>query len=145
MKIIIFDYFRNYLSNSHQVCCADNPTIGRYDHCPSDDRDLHSRSQVCRSLDYFFNLQYLGQYLSYYIQTWHDGRLMHITYAHARLDDLELDLDFENVCKACPSSFFESLSLQRNCIYCQEKMALNQRVSVIDFLSHIKLYTALAT
>ena len=24
-----------------------------------------------------FNLQYLGQYLSYYIQTWHYGRLMH--------------------------------------------------------------------
>ena len=23
-----------------------------------------------------FNLQYLAQYVSYYIQTWHDGRLM---------------------------------------------------------------------
>ena len=30
----------------------------------------------CLKLDYFFNLQYLGQYLSYGVQTWHDGRLM---------------------------------------------------------------------
>ena len=44
-----------------------------------------------------FDLQYLGQYLSYYVQPWHDGRLMHGIYAHARFDDLELDLDFENV------------------------------------------------
>ena len=38
------------------------------------------------------NLQYLGQYLSYYIQTWHDGiRLMDAIYADARFDDLGLD------------------------------------------------------
>ena len=43
-----------------------------YDHCQSDDLDFHSRSQMCLKLDYFFNLQYLGQYLSCYIQTWHD-------------------------------------------------------------------------
>ena len=52
--------------------------------------------------DGFFNLQYLGQYLSCYIQTWHDGRLMHAM-AHllmlSRVDDLELDLDFETICK----------------------------------------------
>ena len=58
----------------------------------------HSRSQVHIKLN-FFDLQYL-RYLSYYIQTWHDGRLMHGIYAHARFHDL----DFENVCKACPSS-----------------------------------------
>ena len=27
-------------------------------------------------------------------------------YAHARFDDHELDLDFEHVCKACPSNDF---------------------------------------
>ena len=29
--------------------------------------------------------------LSYYVQTWHDGRLMDAIYAHARFDDLDLD------------------------------------------------------
>ena len=48
---------------------------GLYDHCQSDDLDLYSRSQV-RLKRLIFNLQYLGQYLSYCIQTWHDGRHM---------------------------------------------------------------------
>ena len=34
---------------------------------------------------------YIGQYLSYYIQTWHDGRLVDVICAHARVDDLGLD------------------------------------------------------
>ena len=38
-----------------------------------------------------FNLQYLGHYLNYSIQTWHDGRLMDVLYAHARFNDLDLD------------------------------------------------------
>ena len=38
-------------------------------------------------------MQYLGRYLSYYIQTWHAGR---------RMGGLELDLDFENVCTDSP-------------------------------------------
>ena len=58
-------HFRNCSSNAHQVWC---------DHCQSDDLPLHSRFQVR-----------LGQYLSYNIQTWHDGRLMDAIYAHARL------------------------------------------------------------
>ena len=29
----IFDYFRNYSSNTHQVCCEGSPTKGLYDHC----------------------------------------------------------------------------------------------------------------
>ena len=37
--------------------------------------------------------------------TAHDGRLMHDIYAHVRLDDLDLVLDFENVCKARPTCF----------------------------------------
>ena len=49
----MFDYFRNCSSNAHQVCCEDSPTKGLYDHCQSDDLDLHSRSQVHLKLDYF--------------------------------------------------------------------------------------------
>ena len=29
--------------------------------------------------------------MSYGIQTWHDSRLMHVIYAYAHVDDLELD------------------------------------------------------
>ena len=54
-------------------------------------------------LDLDTGSQWIGrgkQYLSYGIQTAHDSRLnMH---AHVRLDDLDLVLDFENVCKARP-------------------------------------------
>ena len=66
--------------------------VYNYDPCQSDNRDLHSRSQV-RFKTLVFNLQYLGQYLSYYIyiQTWHGGILMDAIYAHARFDDLDLD------------------------------------------------------
>ena len=49
----MFDYFRNYSSNAHQVCCEDSPTKGLYDHCQSDDLDLHSRSQVRLKSGYF--------------------------------------------------------------------------------------------
>ena len=38
-----------------------------------------------------FKLQYLRQYFSDYIQTWHDGRLMDARYAHARFDDPDHD------------------------------------------------------
>ena len=92
----MFDYFWTYSSNTHHVCCEDSPIHGLYDHCQSDDLDLHSRSHVRLKLDYFFYLQYLRQYFSYCIQTWHDGRLMHC---------LELDLHFENVCKASSSCY----------------------------------------
>ena len=64
-------YFINYSSNAHQVCCEDSLTKGLllyiydhchqvccltkglYDHCQSDDLDLHLRSQVLLKLDYF--------------------------------------------------------------------------------------------
>ena len=57
-------------------------------------------------LDLNIKSQWTGrgkQYLSYGIQTAHDGRLMHDKYAHLCFDDL--DLDFENVCKARPYCF----------------------------------------
>ena len=37
------------------------------------------------------NLQYPGQYLICYMQTWLDGRIMDVIYAHTRFDDLDLD------------------------------------------------------
>ena len=85
----MFDYFRNYSSNAHQVCCEDSPTKGLYDHCQSDDLDLHSRSQVHLKLDYFLTCSILDSILD--IQTWHDGRLMDVISAHARFSDLDLD------------------------------------------------------
>ena len=98
----MFDYFRNYSSNAHQVCCEDSPDKGLYDHCQSDDLDHQSRSQVRLKRDFFLNLAkdeinvpialsafrdkcfFLKlaipeHYLSYYIQTWHGGRLMDAT------------------------------------------------------------------
>ena len=50
----MFDDFRNYLSNAHQVCCEDSPTTGLYDHCRSDDLDLYSKSQVRQTLLLFY-------------------------------------------------------------------------------------------
>ena len=49
----MLDYFRNYSSNAHVVCCEDSPTKGPYGHCQCNDLDLHSRSQVPLKLDYF--------------------------------------------------------------------------------------------
>ena len=56
----------------------------------SGDLNLQSRSQLRLKLgkkmfNLYYNSHYLGQYLRYDIQTWHDGRLMNgIIYAHAR-------------------------------------------------------------
>ena len=47
------------------------------------------RHKYASNLTTFFNLQRLGQYLSYYIQTWRDGRLMDAI-IYARFDDLDL-------------------------------------------------------
>ena len=47
-----------------------------YDHCLSDDLDLHPRSRVRLKLDYFSTCDNSDNVLSYYIQTWHDSRLM---------------------------------------------------------------------
>ena len=47
----MFDYFRNYSSNTHQVYCDDHPTKSLYDRCQSDDLDLHSMSHLRLKLD----------------------------------------------------------------------------------------------
>ena len=81
-----------------------------------DDLDLDTRSQ------------WIGrgkQYLSYGIQSAHDGRLTHDTYAHIRLNDLDLDIDFKNVCKARPTCFlmdyFPYQTIFQWHVYCSRK------------------------
>ena len=53
-------YFRNCSPDAHQYCFEDNPTKGLYDHCQSDNLDLHSRSQVGLKLDYFLTCNISG-------------------------------------------------------------------------------------
>ena len=84
----MFDYFRNHSCNAHQLCCKDSQTKGLYRHCQSDDLDLRSFKITSASkTGLVFSLQYLGQYLFYYIQTWHDGSLVDAIYHRARFDD----------------------------------------------------------
>ena len=85
----MFDYFRNYSSNAHQVCC-ENSCLKVYMTIASLMTLIFIHGHKCASNLTIFYLQYLGQYLSYYIHTWHDGRLMDALYAHARFDDLDL-------------------------------------------------------
>ena len=79
-KIIMFDSFRNCSGNADHVCCEDSrPTNGLSDHCQSEDFDLHSRSQVRLKLDNLLICN-IWPFLSYYIQTWHDGILEYCTF-----------------------------------------------------------------
>ena len=79
----------------------------------SDDLDLHSRSQLRLKLDTFLScclivIGYLGQYyVSYGIQTWNDGRLVHgIYYVHAHSDYLDLDARSQWLCRGEKKSIF---------------------------------------
>ena len=56
-----------------------------------------------------FNLRYLGQCLSYYIQTWHGGRFMDAVYAH----DLDLDARSQWVSKGIQISIECSQQLNK--------------------------------
>ena len=74
----MFDYFKNFSSNAHQVCCEESPTI-----CVASAKTLtFIRRRNCVS--HFTNVYtcsliviYLAQYLRYDIQIWHDGRRWH--------------------------------------------------------------------
>ena len=62
----------------------------------SDDLAVHARSQLRLKVDkcltctiILIAIIYLGQYLSYGILTWHDGRSVHGISAHDHFDDLE--------------------------------------------------------
>ena len=90
-------YFKNYSSNAHQVCCEDSPPKRSHTTITNPMTTTFIQGHTCISNLTTFNLQYIGQYLSYYIQSWHGGRLMH---------GLELDLDFKIVCKASPTCLY---------------------------------------
>ena len=101
----MFDYFRSFSSNVHHVCCEDSPTKGLCEDCQSDDPDfIQGHTCVSNFTSLLFNLQYLKQYLSYYIHTWHDGRHMDVRYVHARFDDLGLDATSQCVGKGITSA-----------------------------------------
>ena len=78
-----------------------------------------------------FNLQYLGQYLSYYIQMWHGSRLMH---------GLELDLDFEHICKTCPTCLFLLTSNYRLPLWLQHQCVFWWREQVLQPQLHRRLH-----
>ena len=94
----MFDYFRDCLSNAHQVSLKVYIIF-----CQSDDLALHSRSQLRLNLDKSLTCtianQYLRHYSSYGIPTSHDDRLIHGICAHARFDDLDLDAMSQGVGK----------------------------------------------
>ena len=60
-------------------------------------------------------MQYLRQYISYYIRTWHGGRLVDTLYAHARFDDLDLDTRSQWIGEGKQSvlNYFDKLSQQK--------------------------------
>ena len=76
----MFDDFRNYSSNAHQVCDEDSPTKGLYDHCQSDELDLHSRSQVRLELDYFLTCNISDNIKAFKLGI--TGRLMDAIYVY---------------------------------------------------------------
>ena len=81
-------------SNARQVRCEDSLSKCLYDHCQSDDLDLHSKSQMRLELDYLLTCNISDNIEAITcIQTGHDGRLMHGIHTH--FDDF--DFDFENV------------------------------------------------
>ena len=108
----MFDYFRNCSSNPHQgiyhLCSVQWPcsslkvtTASQVDKCepctvPAISGtilwNLYCASYIWDNIVKLVLCQlYLGHYLSYVTQSWHDGRLVHGIYAHARFDDLHLD------------------------------------------------------
>ena len=90
-------YFK-YSSNDHQLCCVKIVRLRIYKTITS------PKSEMRLKLDYFFNLQYLRQYVSYCIQPWHDGGRMDTLYAHARIDDLDFDTRSQWVSKGKKST-----------------------------------------
>ena len=88
----MFNYFRNCSSSAHQVCGEDSPTKGRYDHCQSNDLDLHSSSQLCQLVipRTIFKLLVLQSNWA-----WHQTYAWHV--CSCSFNDLEFDLDFKNV------------------------------------------------
>ena len=136
----MFDYFRNCSSNAYQVCCEASPTKGLYNlfsvtFIQGHNWDLHLKLDNCFTSTIIV-ISPVRQYLSYGIQTWHDGRLVHGMYAYAQqcvargknwhwiilttkqVISIKLatmvghflhDLDFENIYMAWPTCYNCSL------------------------------------
>ena len=86
----MFDYFRNFSSNAHHVCCEDSPIKGLYNRCQSDDLDLHSRSQLRLKLDSVLTCSWIVRSrTNIYSIAFKLGVTVHI---HAHFDDLALTL-----------------------------------------------------
>ena len=87
----MLNYFSNYASNAHHVCC-ENTTTKVYMTIANPMTLTFIQGHKCiLSLTTYFNYHYLQHYLSYYILTWHDGRPIHGIYAHSRVDDTDLE------------------------------------------------------
>ena len=73
------------------------PTKGLYDHRQSNDLDLHSRSQLHLKIDNFFTctIIVIPRTVAFKLRMMVDLCMAYI-YAHARFDDLGLDLDFDD-------------------------------------------------
>ena len=69
----MFDYFRNYSSNAHHVCCEESPTKGLYMTIASPMTLTFTQGQKRVKLDYFLTCNISDNMLSCCIQTWHDG------------------------------------------------------------------------
>ena len=91
----MLDYFRNCSRNAHPLCCEDSPTKGLYIYnlflvrwpCPS-----FNWSQLLLKLDTCLACTIAIIVISRTtVKLWHDGRLMHGTYADARFNYLDLD------------------------------------------------------
>ena len=80
-----------------QFRCEDSPTNGLNNafsvRWPCSSLKATTASQTWPMFN-LYNNRYIiisSRYLSYGIQTWHDGRRVHVISAHAGLDDLDLD------------------------------------------------------
>ena len=100
INILLFQKLFKQRSNPHQVSYEDSPMkIVRLkvwiSFSQSDDLAIHSRSQVRLKLDKCLTCTITAisrtVFISYGIQTWHDGRHMHGISAHAHAGGLDLD------------------------------------------------------
>ena len=117
------------------ACCEDSQTIGLYDHFPVrwpwPSFKVTSASQTWLP----FNLWYLGQYLGYYIKTWHDGRLMDAmyNYAHSRFDNLHLNWCKVTVGRQRQNNLLSMLTATKQAISIKLGTTVGHFVLDIDF------------
>ena len=106
----MFDYFGNYSSNAHQLCGEDSPTKGLYDHYNPMTLTFIQGHKCVSNVTTFFNLQYLGPYLSYYV-TFKLSMTVALCMAYICmlllvLMTLKLTLTLKQFLRLCPSCCF---------------------------------------